>query len=562
MVDWVVGGILEEFAGLLVEPLTKLLALVSDLVLRLPEVTGQRPVLELVARSLRVVQVGYVVLVAVAGLVAMTHGSVQAAYSVRELWPRLVLGFVAAHLSTWVVEQFVTAGNALVVALAPSGEQALSELDTSEALSRQVDQHPEMLLVLLAVQVVIVVLLVVLVVSWGMRFLGLCLAAGLGPLALACHGLPWLEQVALAWWRYLMAMVVTVVGQSVALQVGLQMLLVPDADLSGAGDLDRSDVLTNMILVLCLLIGVVRVPSLVRRFLPSAGGNRSGPLSTVARYVLVNQVVGSWRRPVTMIARWNRTRRAQHLAATALSSSTIGKGVHAKKLASFRRTSGGTGAAGASGQQKPWMTRRVSAPGSPNTSNRVKTPAGQGVTVRGPAVAGRSRARQAREQFRAARLRRGQELARQRLDQARRRSRLAGRTVAQESARPARIAGIRPARYRPASPAHQDPPARRTQQARPFRTAGDATPVRRRPAGQEAKTQRRSADRDTGLPAARSRGRAPAPSSRSTPRSVPRRDPRTGVPGRTPEPRPTDVPGATPPRRAPRRGPQEPGTPN
>ncbi|MBT0774182.1 type IV secretion system protein [Kineosporia sp. J2-2] len=290
MDDWLIEQVFNHVADMVLEPLPQLLILVRDLVLRVPEVASQQPVVRLAGRSLAVVQVGYVVIVAVAGLVAMTHGGLQSQYSAKDLLQRAVLGFMASHFAVWVVSTVTTAANALVGALAGSREQSLEQLNASKGMSRQIAKAPESLLVLLALQVLIVVLLIVLLVSWVLRFVRLALLAALGPLALACHGLPWLQPVAVAWWSSLAGVVLTVLVQTVALQFGLDLLLEPGANLSGVGTFDHSDALTNMLLIVCLLLVVVRTPRMVSQFLPTTS-RRGGTGSTVLRYVVLNRLL-------------------------------------------------------------------------------------------------------------------------------------------------------------------------------------------------------------------------------------------------------------------------------
>lgn len=276
MGERLVQEVLEYFARVVLEPLPRLLLLVRDLVLHVPMVTDQEPVFQLMGRSQVVVQTGYVLVVVVAGIIAMAHGGLQSEYSAKALLQRAVLGFAAAFYVRWIVDHSTDAANALIGALAPEGERSLKELDSSKAMAEQIAAAPESVLLLLVMQAVIVVLIVVLLIGWVTRFLRLVMLAGLGPLALACHGLPWLEPVALAWWRSLFSVLVTVVAQAALLQFGLELLLAPAADLSWAGSFDHSDVLVNMLLTLCLLLAVIRMPAAVQQFIPGAGGQRRG----------------------------------------------------------------------------------------------------------------------------------------------------------------------------------------------------------------------------------------------------------------------------------------------
>ncbi|GAB3282975.1 type IV secretion system protein [Kineosporia babensis] len=297
MGDWLVQEVLEYFVRAVLEPLPHLLMLVSTFVVQIPVVTEQWPVRYVMERSLGIVQVSYVVLVTVAGIVTMTHGGLQSEYSAKALLQRAVLGFTAAHYTGWIVEKCIVAVNALSGALLPQGELGLSGLDASEAMVQQIARAPETVFLLLALQFVVLALLVVLLIGWVTRLLSLAMLAGLGPLALACHGLPWLEEVATVWWRSLFAILITVVGQAALLQFGMQLLLAPELDPSWATEADRSDAVTTLLLILCLLLAVIRLPATVRQVFPAAVGPRGrGTFGTVVRYSLLNRGLRSGSR--------------------------------------------------------------------------------------------------------------------------------------------------------------------------------------------------------------------------------------------------------------------------
>ena len=76
----------------------------------------------------------YLVVITVAGLTVIGYQTVQTRYTVAELGPRLVVGFVAANLSWWGCEQATTAANALTRAVLGTG----LDLNTAPAALRQV----------------------------------------------------------------------------------------------------------------------------------------------------------------------------------------------------------------------------------------------------------------------------------------------------------------------------------------------------------------------------------------------------------------------------------------
>lgn len=129
----------------------------------------------------------------------------------------MVLGFVAAHESAWILRQFTRITNTLIEALAPGGMDALGDLGTSESSVSSL--APVNILLSSLLYGLILFLLLWLVVTWLIRFASLSVAAGLGPLALACHAVPWLDPIAQAWWRNISAVMLTVLGQALTMHL-------------------------------------------------------------------------------------------------------------------------------------------------------------------------------------------------------------------------------------------------------------------------------------------------------------------------------------------------------
>ncbi|GAB3260445.1 hypothetical protein [Kineosporia babensis] len=285
------GFFWKGFAG----PLNVVLLWVKDLILRVPAVTTQQPVMDLAARSLQMVQAGYVVLAMIAAVLALGHGGLSGTFSAKDVLQRMVLGFVAAHESTWIVRQFTDVTNALITGLAPSGLETLGDLGVSEISVD--DVLPSHLILSTVLFALILFLLLWLVVSWLVRFAGLSIAVGLGPLALACHAVPWLDPIAQAWWRDVSAVMLTVLGQALTMHLGILLFMDPGPQGTDLAAFSGTDNLINLLLTLCLLIMVLRVPAVVARALPAGGfgggGRGFSVLGAVVRVGLARQVTAA-----------------------------------------------------------------------------------------------------------------------------------------------------------------------------------------------------------------------------------------------------------------------------
>jgi hypothetical protein len=115
---------------------------------------------------------------------------------------------------------------------------------------------------------------------------------GISPIALALHGTPQTEAAAKLWWRTLLGTLGTVVIQAVALHTTLKVFLAPGNNLTvlglpgvmGAGE---PGAVMNLLIVLCMLLGVLKVPSLMRRYITKGSPSQVG---TILRVVLIQQV--------------------------------------------------------------------------------------------------------------------------------------------------------------------------------------------------------------------------------------------------------------------------------
>ncbi len=123
---------------------------------------------------------------------------------------------------------------------------------------------------LLLIGLLIAVLVGILVVQWIIRLGVLIVAVGISPIALALHGTPQTEGAAKLWWRTFLGTLGTVVIQAVALHTTLTIFLNPDNNFPVLGlPMPGGDpgAVMNLLIVVCLLWGIVKVPALMRRYI-------------------------------------------------------------------------------------------------------------------------------------------------------------------------------------------------------------------------------------------------------------------------------------------------------
>ena len=60
---------------------------------------------------------GFIIAIIVAAIIAMTHGTVQIQYQLKELCPRLVFGFIASAFGVEICRAVITTANAATAAM-------------------------------------------------------------------------------------------------------------------------------------------------------------------------------------------------------------------------------------------------------------------------------------------------------------------------------------------------------------------------------------------------------------------------------------------------------------
>jgi len=273
-------------SALLVGALKYLWGLLGGFAVTSPDVTWLPQVREVSGRSLFVVNTVYVLAVLAAGVLVMTRETVQIRYGIADLAPRLVVGLVAANLSTPLCQGLIDTANAVTQAL--TGD-SISSSDSIGLLNGTISSAvasaggPVAFLTTVIVGL-LVVLTIGLLMTWLVRVALLVVLTSIAPLALACHGLPYTEALARLWWRSMLATLGVVTVQAFALHTTLHVFLSGKANLPTLGIPFDPGGIINLFIVACLLWTVVRIPSLAARYVT---GGRPGTASTVVRVLLV-----------------------------------------------------------------------------------------------------------------------------------------------------------------------------------------------------------------------------------------------------------------------------------
>ncbi|PMR62188.1 hypothetical protein C1A38_05505 [Verrucosispora sp. ts21] len=298
MDDWfagqLIGPMLRWFAETVIGVLNALWDLLSVTAFVSPDVTALPQVTAFANTSLGVVNVCYVLAFLWVAILVMGRDTIQSQVGPGELIPRLVIGLIGANVALPLCSTVIGLANALTAALtsqditAPGSMQHLRDTTVS-ALTGQGGATAVSFLLLL-IGLLIAILTGTLLVQWIIRLGVLVVAVGIAPIALALHGTPQTEGAAKLWWRTILGALGIVVIQAIALHTTLRVFLNPDSNLRVLGlPIPGGDpaAIMNLLIVVCLLWGVVKIPGLMGRYITQTRPNRMG---TVLRVVFVQHL--------------------------------------------------------------------------------------------------------------------------------------------------------------------------------------------------------------------------------------------------------------------------------
>jgi hypothetical protein len=291
LADSLIGPIIDWFARTVLGALDVLWDLLSATAFVSPDVTVLPQVTAFAATSLGIVNTAYVLAFVWAAVLVMGRDTIQARYGPGELIPRLVIGLIAANFAIPLCSTIISLANAVTAALtsqditAPGSMRQL-RTTTASALGGQNGADPASFLLLL-IALLIAVLVAMLIVQWIIRLGVLVVAVGIAPIALALHGTPQTEAAAKLWWRTILGTLGTVVMQAVALHTTLTIFLNPATNLPALGLPGAPGTTMNLLIVVCLLWGVIKIPGLMRRYVTQT---RPSAVGMILRVVLVQQL--------------------------------------------------------------------------------------------------------------------------------------------------------------------------------------------------------------------------------------------------------------------------------
>ncbi|MEV0406624.1 hypothetical protein [Actinoallomurus sp. NPDC050550] len=225
----------------------------------------------------------FVVLVVIGGLLLMSGNAVAPETAAKDIVPRLLLAFVAANCSRLLVEQAIRFANGLARAFIDYGTANADPHGAAKLMEGWlVDNVTTLGMLSGLVTLVAVVLALFVVCGYIMRVTVTMLLVIAAPLALICHALPQTDGLARLWWRALTGMLAIQVAQSLVFATAVVVLSAKDGDkLPLAGFPDQKGIV-DLLLVVCLLYILARIPSWVSKAIWRGALGRN-PIAAAAR---------------------------------------------------------------------------------------------------------------------------------------------------------------------------------------------------------------------------------------------------------------------------------------
>lgn len=254
------------FRGIVTAALNPLLDLLSKTLLTTPTPDSLPRIGELWTNSWQILLASYAVLVLVAGILVMGYETLQTRHGIKEVAPRIVVGFLAGALSLWVATKAIEIANALAQAVMGDGLDASSAGQTlRELVLGSLNGGTFIIFIGIFLAGMLVCLLVTYIVRVALTII---LVVG-APIALMCHALPQTEGIARWWWKAFGGCLAIQVGQSLTLITAIKVFLAP-----GGFTLFGPTVngLVNLLVALALAYILFKIPFWFLASLRGGGG--------------------------------------------------------------------------------------------------------------------------------------------------------------------------------------------------------------------------------------------------------------------------------------------------
>ncbi|EWM15299.1 hypothetical protein [Kutzneria sp. 744] len=284
---WDLGGQVRQaindwFRDLVRTGLESTLDLLANSILSTPDLTTLPAIASTWASVQVIANTVFVLFILAGGIIVMSHESLQSRFALKEILPRIVVGFAAANVSLSLVSQGIQFANALSAGLVNG---AASTQDVITALKAVVLAHiaTDGIFTLL-LELILDVLIIVLLVVWIGRMIATAVLTTAAPILLACHATPYTDGLARWWWRAVIGLLAMQAAQALTLVVAMKAFFqAANSTQSGGGWLAAGSGIMALLVFLVLIYIEIKIPFWVFRMVwGTSGGSMLGSLVKVA----------------------------------------------------------------------------------------------------------------------------------------------------------------------------------------------------------------------------------------------------------------------------------------
>jgi len=208
----------------------------------------------------------------------MSHETMQTQYALKDLIRRLAFAGIVINASLSLCGQMIEVSNALAAAFLADGASAAASAASLQTFVVGAIAGGGIFLTLLGLACAVAA--VVLVILYLFRAAIVVILICAAPLLLLCHLFPQTEGLAQLWWRAITAAFAIQISQALVLAAAVRVFFANNG--GGSLGLSVSGSVVNLLLCLCLLVVLVKIPFWAKQL---AFGGRGG--STTVRLAKV-----------------------------------------------------------------------------------------------------------------------------------------------------------------------------------------------------------------------------------------------------------------------------------
>jgi hypothetical protein len=288
--DAINGAITAFFRTLVTAALNPLLDLLGHTLLTTPEPSQLPAIGEMWSTSWAISITAYGTLIMFGGITVMALGTVQSRISVKEVAPRIPIGFLASGLSQFLAGKAIQIANTLPGGILGQGlnpDTAAGQLKNIVlgAIVPTPGGYGKSIFVIF-LGVFLAGSVVALLCTYIARITIEVVLIGAAPLALAGHGHPLTEKMALWWWRAFFGCLGIQIAQSFVLIAAFKVFFTPGGfTVFGPSP----DGVVNLLAAITLIYFLFKIPFWM---MPRIGHGGSGIVGRVVRAYLIGRTLG------------------------------------------------------------------------------------------------------------------------------------------------------------------------------------------------------------------------------------------------------------------------------